>query len=254
MPTSHGAKWFIRSHPRPGATLRLFCFPYAGGAATIYHRWANQMPPTVELIPVELPGRGRRLNEPPIRQMPALIEALTPMIIPLLNAKFALFGYSLGAILAFELARELRRRNAPPPERLFASARRAPQIPDRSPITYNLPDEEFRAELLRLNGTPIAVLEEDELMNLMGPAIRADFEMIQSYEYDDDAPLSCPLTVYGGLQDDEETRALLSAWRQQTNAEFSLHMLPGDHFFIRSASHLLLDLLRRELLRITIAR
>ena len=180
-----------------------------------------------------------------------MIEALTPRISSLLDKKFALFGHSMGAIIAFELARELRRRTGLQPEHIFISGSRAPQLRDTSPITYDLPDNEFRAELRKLNGTPAEVLENAELMNLMLPLLRADFELVQTYQYCDEPPLDCPLTIYGGLQDPEISREALLPWEQQTKAQFSLQMLPGDHFFLRSASHQLLDLLRQELLRIT---
>lgn len=251
---NNDAAWFLRDRPRSEARLRLFCFPYAGGAASVYRTWSSQVPPTVEVIPVELPGRGKRLNEPAIRSVPALIEAVAPMIAPLLDLKFAFFGHSMGATIAFELARELRRRNTPLPEKLFVSGRQAPQISDDQPITYNLPEAEFRSELLRLNGTPIEVLEHAELMNLMLPVLRADFELIQTYPYEDEPPLTCPIAVYGGLDDEEIPREMLAGWKQQTDAQFSLHMLPGDHFFLRSSSGLLLELLRRELDRITSRR
>lgn len=182
-----------------------------------------------------------------------MIEALMPMMIPLLDMKFALFGHSMGAIIAFELARELRRRNERQPEQIFVSGREAPQIPRRDPVTYDFREDEFRTELLRLKGTPIDVLENAELMSLMLPLLRADFELIQTYEYCDELPLQCPISVYGGLQDYEITREGLLRWKQQTDGQFKLDMLPGDHFFLRSASSILLELLRHELSRITIA-
>jgi medium-chain acyl-[acyl-carrier-protein] hydrolase len=249
--TNNAAKWFLRGSPRSAARIRIFCFPYAGGAASIYRSWASLMPPTVEIIPVELPGRGRRLAEPPIRRMAAMTMALAPAITPLLDMKFAFFGHSMGAIIAFELARELRRRNAPMPEQVFISGRSAPQVRGREAATYKLPEGEFRAELQRLNGTPAEALENDELMSLMLPCIRADFEMVQTYQYYDDAPLRCPITVYGGLEDYAVPREALLPWQQHTQAQFSLYMLPGDHFFLRSTDRLLLELLRRELLKIT---
>ncbi len=249
-----GSGWFLRSGRDGQVKLRLFCFPYAGGTGTIYRNWIGQFSPSVEVIPVELPGRGKRLTEPLIRNIPALIEALTPAIIPLLEGRFAFFGHSMGAIIAFELARELRRRNAPQPAQLLVSGRRAPQMPSSARPIYNLPEDEFRAELLRLNGTPVEVLEHAELMSLLLPLLRADFELIQTYEYSDDAPLTCPITVYGGVEDHEVPREVLAPWEQQTTARFSLHMLPGDHFFLRSASRLLLHLLERELRPLMAAR
>jgi len=253
MPAKTDSDWFLQPPRRSEAKLRLFCFPYAGGAAALYRGWANPIPSTVEVVPVELPGRGKRLTEPPLRSLPALIEELTPILLPLLDLKFALFGHSMGAMIAFELARELRRRNAPQPEHLFVAGRPAPQIPDEYPATYNLPDDEFKAAMQRLNGTPAEVLEHSELMDLMLPLLRADFELVQTYQYLDDAPLSCPITAYGGLQDEDVTREQLLAWQEQTRARFSLHMLPGDHFFLRSANRLLLELLAKDLFRIPAA-
>lgn len=190
---------------------------------------------------------------PPIRRLPLLIEALMPVMIGLLDTKFAFFGHSMGAMIAFELARELRRRKMPQPAHLLVSGRRAPNMPKTDPVTYNLPEDEFRAELLRLNGTPTEVLEHAELMSLLLPLLRADFELVQTYEYADDAPLSCPIAVYGGLEDHEVPREALLPWKQQTEARFSLQLLPGDHFFLRSASRHLLQLLERELFSTTTA-
>ena len=251
MAASNGNEWFLRAEQSSGAELLLFCFPYAGGTASMYRKWASLIPPTVEIIPVEPPGRGRRLAEPSFRRLPALIEALTPKISSLLDRKFALFGHSMGAVIAFELARELRRRSGLLPEHIFISGSRAPQVRDETPITYDLPENEFRAELQKLNGTPAEVLENAELMNLMLPLLRADFELVQTYQYCDEPPLDCPLTIYGGLHDPDISREMLLPWEQQTKAQFSLHMLPGDHFFLRSASHQLLDLLRQELFGLT---
>ena len=247
MSTSQRPEWFLMSPRQLPADLRLFCFPYAGGSGTIYRNWAGQISPLIEVIPVELPGRGRRLGEPAFRRLPLLVEALVPVIADLLNTKFAFFGHSMGAIIAFELARELRRRGMPQPAHLLVSGRRAPQIPDDDPVTYDLPDEEFRAELLRLQGTPVEVVEHEELMRLLEPLLRADFELVQTYQYVDDAPLSCPIAAYGGINDDEVPRESLLEWKRQTESRFSLHMLPGDHFYLREAGRQLLLLMEREL-------
>src|SRR5262245_31697623 len=131
--------WFQNSHSCGRAELRMFCFPYAGGTASVYRNWAGFLAPTVQVIPVELPGRGARFQELPSVGMPALIEALAEAIIPLLDKPFAFFGHSMGAVIAFELARRLHREYDRRPQALFPSGRRAPQIPDTGPITYDLP-------------------------------------------------------------------------------------------------------------------
>lgn len=217
----------------------------------MYRNWAHYLPPDVQVIPVELPGRGTRLKEPPIVNLVTLIDVLAEVVFPLLDAPFAFFGHSMGSIIAFEMARRLRGQYGREPETLFVSGRRAPQAADRSPVTYNLPTNEFINELHKLDGTPKEVLENAELMELMLPLLRADFQLVQTYEYCPDIPLKSPIIAYGGLQDSEEIRDLLSLWGEQTSSSFRLHMLPGDHFFLRSSQDLLLRLLARELHEIT---
>ncbi|HKP85131.1 MAG TPA: alpha/beta fold hydrolase [Blastocatellia bacterium] len=245
--TNADNRWFRVSQKRGQVDLKLFCFPYAGGAAVIYRDWENYLPSNVQLFAVELPGRGRRLKEPFIVDVPTMVEALADAVLPLLDMPFAFFGHSLGAVLAFELARRLRRANEREPELLIASGRRAPQIPDTDPVSYNLPADELIAELHRMAGTPKEVLDHAELMELMLPLLRADFQLVQTYQYTDDDPLGCPITVFGGLQDKDVGRESLLAWEEQTTSSFALRMMPGDHFFLRSSQALLLERLSLEL-------
>ena len=245
--TRTASAWFQGSHTRGPIDLKLFCFPYAGGTASIYRNWADLLPPTVQVIPVELPGRGARLREPPFVSATALIDVLGEAIRPWLDTPFSFFGHSMGAVIAFELSRWLRRKYNLEPRTLFASGRRAPQTPDNEPATYDLPHDEFIEELSKLDGTPREVLEHAELMEIMVPLLRADFQLVQTYEYVAEAPLQCPIIAYSGLQDRYVTRDLLLPWKEQTISEFRLHMLPGDHFFLRSSQTPLLGLLAREL-------
>ena len=239
--------WFQNTHAGRRVELKMFCFPYAGGTASVYRNWAGVLPPKVQVIPVEFPGRGARFWESPIVSMPSLIEALAEAIIPLLDKPFAFFGHSMGAVIAFELARRLHREYDRRPQALFPSGRRAPQIPDTGPITYDLPKNEFVEELRRIGGTPKEVLEHVELLEIMIPLLRADFQLIQTYEYIPGDPLRCPIIAYGGLDDDEETRDLLWEWKEQTGFRFKLQMMEGDHFFLQSSETLLLKSLAREL-------
>ena len=236
--------------PNPQASLRLFCFPYAGGRNLIFRGWQEGLPAAVEVCPVELPGRGRRLREPPFTKLTTLVEATAEAILPLLDKPFAFFGHSMGAMISFELARRLRREHAPTPVHLFVSGRRAPHIPDTDPPTYDLPEPEFLDELRRLNGTPQEVLEHAELIQLMMPLLRADFEVVQTYRYTPGPPLDCPITAFGGLHDVEVPREYLEAWRDYTAAGFTLRMMPGDHFFLHTAQRLLLQVLAQELQRL----
>jgi medium-chain acyl-[acyl-carrier-protein] hydrolase len=242
------SSWFRTNDAWSRDELRLFCFPYAGGGAVIYRNWAEHLPAGVRVVPVELPGRGARLREPSFVHVTPLCDALAEAMLPVLDIPFALFGHSMGALIVFELARHLRRLHNREPEKLFVSGRRAPQLARTGPITYNLPKDELLQEIHRMNGTPKELLEHEELMELMLPLLSADLQLTQTYEYADDAPLRCPITVFGGLQDTEVSRELLLPWREQTSSDFELRMMPGDHFFLRSSQTLLLDSLARELL------
>jgi surfactin synthase thioesterase subunit len=239
--------WFQNIHVRGRVDLKLFCFPYAGGTASIFRSWANLLPSAIQVIPVELPGRGGRISELPYVSLPPLVEALADAILPLLDTPFAFFGHSMGAVIGFELARCLRQAHGREPYALIASGRRAPHVPDTDPVTYNLPHDEFIEELKRIEGTPSEVLEHAELMELVLPLLRADFQLIQTYEYHEGDPLRCNIFAYCGSQDEEETRELMSKWQEQTLSRFKLHVLPGDHFFLRSSQKLLLELLARDL-------
>src|SRR5262245_43596499 len=185
------------------AKMRLICFPYAGGSAQIFRNWADKLPSNIEVCPVQLPGRGDRLREEPFKHITPLVEKIAQELSTFLKEPFALFGHSLGAIISFELAVKLRREGHRPPARLFVSGRRSPFIQDKDQITYNLPTGEFVEELKRLNGTPKEILDNDELMQVMLPALRADFEMSQTYKSDADRQVDCPITVFGGLEDPE---------------------------------------------------
>ncbi|PYT09308.1 MAG: putative thioesterase [Acidobacteria bacterium] len=244
--------WVTYPRPNSSARLRLFCFPYAGGGSLVFRKWPDQLAENIEVCSLQLPGREARLNDQPFTQLLPLAETIAEAMMPHLDKPFVLFGHSMGAKISFEVARCLRRKYAVQPVHLFVSGARAPQLPSTEPPTYDLPKAEFVEKLRSLNGTPKEVLEHPELLELLIPRLRADFEVVQTYVYNADAPLECPITVYGGLQD-EMSRTQLDAWRQQTRGPFKVRMFPGDHFFIRTCEPLVLQTLSRELyfLRLT---
>lgn len=239
--------WVTCFQPNPQAKLRLFCFPYAGGGALSFRTWPDSLPLSVEVCPIELPGRGFRLRESPFTRLEPLIQAIAYPLLPYLDKPYAFFGHSMGGLISFELTRFLRREYGISPIHLFISARRAPQVPASHPPIHKLSDSKFQDELRRLNGTPEAVLENAELMQLLLPTLRADFSVIETYTYATEPPLDCPIAVFGGLEDREVSYEELQAWREQTNGAFSLHMLPGNHFFMHSAQSLVLELLSQIL-------
>ena len=249
MVASTASQWVVRAKANAEARLRLFCFPHAGGSAFTFRNWSDFLPKRVEICAVQLPGRGSRIHEPPLTKISALVPILARAIIGYEDIPMVFFGHSMGAIIAFELARYLRKARNVNLVHLFVSGRRAPQIPLDEPMTHNLPEPEFLETLRTLNGTPKEVFENPELLELMIPVLRADFAVCQTYDYAHEPPLDCPITAFGGLRDSEVTREQLEAWRRQTAASFSLRMLPGDHFFINSAQPLLLELMSRDLAR-----
>ncbi|MFY7804196.1 MAG: thioesterase II family protein [Limnoraphis robusta] len=239
--------WLTCPQPNPKAKLRLFCFHYAGGGALIFRNWSAYFSPNIELCGVELPGRGKRLREPPYTQLKPLIEALTLAIHSYLDKPFVFLGHSMGGLVCFELARQLRREYGLSPQHLFVSGCRAPQIPDPDPPIHQLSNPEFIEELRRYNGTPEAVLQNQELMDLLLPSLRADFAVLETYTYQPEPPLTCDITAFYGLEDKQVSQAEMQAWEQQTTAKFCLLTLPGDHFFLHSYQSLLLQLLSQEM-------
>ena len=227
--------------------MRLFCLPYAGAGASVYGAWPASLPDTVEVCAVQLPGRERRLGEPLFDDVRRLIPALCDGIAPLLNGPFALFGHSLGALLAYETALALRRDRGLSPARLFVSGHRAPHLPRRHPRIHHLPDRAFVDELCRLNGTPAEVLAAPELLELVLPPLRADFRMAETYAPSSGGGLSCPLVALGSTEDERVSLATLEPWREVTSGPFELVMFPGDHFYLKSQGPRLLAFLATRL-------
>ena len=243
--------WLSCRRSSPSGRVRLFCFPYAGAGALIFRAWGSCLPTTVEVCPVQLPGHGSRMKEPPFTSLGPLVSDAAAALLPHLGERFAFFGHSMGALIAFELARLLRREHCLMPCHLFISGAPAPQLQRTGPITYDLPDTEFLGTLRELNGTPKEVLEERDLMQVLLPLLRADFAVCQTYEYVNDIPLPCPITAFGGMDDAEASRERVEAWCAQTISGFSLHLLPGDHFFLHSQHAFMLRMLARELRDLT---
>lgn len=250
MTRSPANEWFTPLNRHLRQRLRLFCFPYAGGTAHNFRRWPEGLPNFVQVCTANLPGRGSRIKERPFSDIFELVEAVGREILPLLDMPFALFGHSMGAMISFELARHLRREGRAQPVHLFLSGRRAPQLPVVEPTSYDLPEEAFKQKLRTLNGTPAEVLEHPELMELMLPLLRADFSVVETYSYRAEPPLDVPITVFGGLQDHQVGREVLTPWSGQTTAQTTVRMLPGDHFFLNTARPALLNLLSKELERL----
>ena len=239
-------RWLRDFVPKPTARLRLFCFPYAGGGATEFRSWSDALGDDVEVYPVQLPGRENRLSEAAFDELSPLLEALIDAFAGCWRNPFAVFGHSMGALVAFELARELRRRVGAAPVHLFLSGRPAPRYRDPTRVVHSLPEADFIERLREINGTPQEILESVEMREVFFPTLRADFAVCERYRYREEMPLECPITVFGGSRDEERPPELLQEWRRETSGSFALHMFPGDHFFIRTARRPVLATLARE--------
>jgi surfactin synthase thioesterase subunit len=240
------ANSWLLSYPEDKDKIRLFCLPYAGGGASIYRGWVKAFPDDVGIYPIQLPGRENRITEPPLYEMRELVEGISEAILPYLRRPFILFGHSIGARIAFELARNLREKWDIRPCCLIVSGSRAPHISEPKPL-HHLPDDEFIMELRRFSGTPEAILQSRELMEIFIPTLRADFTVDETYVYSAAAPIECPISVFGGTEDTETNREELGAWACHTSGDFTLEMIEGGHFFLQTGRDSLLRSVTRIL-------
>lgn len=243
-------KWILRfgavPDPAPGASL--FCLPFGGGTAAVFRRWPALLAPAIDVLPVQFPGRGTRLAEAPRTRLTDLARELAGAIAPRLSDRYALFGYSLGALVAFEVARELRRRAAPQPCHLLVCARRAPSLREDEAPVHALPEVSFVEQVRRrYEAIPPEVAGEPDLMRLLLPALRADFEMLETYEYTSEEPLDCPITAMGGMDDARASDDELEAWGRETRHRLTVRRFAGGHFFFRGCEEQVVGLVRAQL-------
>lgn len=228
--------WTGCPKPNAEASMRLFCFPYAGAGSSMFSSWAHQLPSEIELHLVHLPGRDKRIREPLQVDLFPLVKSMSEAMYPLLDKPFAFFGHSMGALLSFEVARHLRRGHSLLPNHLFISSRWPPQLPDPNAHLYQLSEHDFLKATESLYGSLPEIIKQDpEVLKLFLSIMRADLTMLGTYQYDQETPLDCPISVFGGVQDPSVTEEELKAWQQQTTTSFNLKMFPGDHFFIQSS-------------------
>lgn len=238
--------WLVGAGKSPRSLVRLFCVPHAGAGISAYSGWANELTPEVELVTVQLPGRESRFHEPACCDFTQLVQDVSDSLSAHLDKSFALFGNSFGALVAYEVVHELRRRFGAAPVHLFVSACGAPQLaPFHTPIA-DIPDAELIAELdHRYSGIPEAIRQDPEFLQAILPAVRADLKMLESYSYQRREPLSCPIAVFGGDRDPTLSPGQLDAWREQTTGPFRLEIVHGGHLYLRSARHRLIEAIRK---------
>jgi medium-chain acyl-[acyl-carrier-protein] hydrolase len=240
-------RWFLKPPQKPGK-MRLYCFSHAGGNALGFIPWRPLLSPAIELAAVQLPGRGLRTDEPAsiaFDELAARIAAEIALEAPLPSV---FFGHSMGALLAFEVARACRAQGQPGPVRLVLSGSPAPRAQRSLSHLRFLPDDMLIAALGGLNGTPSQVLKMNALMRRTADALRADLNLRETYRYYETSRLEIPLTVLYGRQDHLVRPEALLGWRQETTASCALHGFDGDHFFINTLRAGVVDLIQRIML------
>lgn len=248
-PPDHG-RWWDRAPDPTGADPVVVAFPFAGGGARFYAPWRERLAGAGELVAVQLPGRESRIRERPHSVIGPLVDEIIDAW-PLRHQPYLLFGHSLGATLAYAVAREVRRRGLRQPVELILSAAPAPHLRDRADLGHRLDDAGLADRLRRYNGTSPEVFESPALLTLMLPTIRADFTLFETWDPPPEAPLAVPITVLGGDADRTVTAGQLEGWRSLTTAGCEVEVLPGDHFSMLSSSGTVVELVRQHLRRIT---
>jgi medium-chain acyl-[acyl-carrier-protein] hydrolase len=243
MLTTGAGPWLSGYEPRPFARLRLFCFPFAGGSASTYRGWSSGLPPEVEVCPIQLPGREGRFSEPAFRSIPELVPVLADVLLPMFDKPFAFYGHSLGSLIAFELAHELRARGERLPAALFPAAHQAPKYPHGPPVSM-FSESDLVAHIETMN--PNAKLSENPtFLKLILPVLRIDLSLCDYYVYRQRPKLSCTITTFGGAKDEGIGQEALAAWGEETDGPFATEMLSGGHFFLSVERERLLGLLSR---------
>jgi medium-chain acyl-[acyl-carrier-protein] hydrolase len=240
--------WFPFARPRPDARLRLVCFPFAGGTGSFLQRWADQIP-DVEVYAAQYPGRETRFTETPFREVRTLAEALGPVVRSLADRPLVIFGYSLGTLVAVEVTRWLLRQGGPLPLGLLVAAGTPPGRRTSRPL-YALSERDFIQALEDYGGTPPQVLAHKDLMEMLIPMLRADFEMVDTYKLTDASPLPLPVHAFSGERDPHALPPVMQGWKDFTSTpDFSLQVFPGEHFFINTAADPLREALERSMLQ-----
>lgn len=244
-------RFFWTENVRQSCSLmRLFCFHHAGGGASVFREWGGLLSANVEVVPVRLPGRENRIMETPCKRMGPLVDKLVDEIQKYLDRPYAFFGHSMGAAISFELAKRIRERNLMEPFHLFVSGRCAPNWLSEEPVVHNLPDDKFIERLKDIGGTPEEVFESSELLQLVLPILRADFEIIETLKFESCTPLACSISAFGGSGDYRVPLEGIEAWGEFTTSSFGYKIFSGDHFFIKSSRDALLAAVNTKLYNI----
>jgi surfactin synthase thioesterase subunit len=230
-------KWISPRDRIEGARIRLFCLPHAGSGAVTYQSWKKELPPFVEICALRLPGRESRLSEKALSDSGTLSKDIAEVVAGECDLPYAIFGHSMGALLAYELAMNLRDKGISPPEGLFLSGRIGAHVALRTSPLHELPLDEFLSELeVRYGALPKELLEDREMLDFYLPILRTDIKLVETYRCQMRDPLVCPIYVTAGEDDRSVWIEGLSAWKQHTTSDFDLTMFHGGHFYLSGVS------------------
>jgi pyochelin biosynthetic protein PchC len=239
--------WIRRFHPAPEANRRLVCFPHAGGSASYYFGVARALAPSVDVLAVQYPGRQDRRTEPLVDDLGTLADASADVLAGWTDQPLAFFGHSMGATLAFEVARRLETRGTIL-SGLFVSGRRAPSTV-RDERQHLGTDAQLIDEIKSLGAAESRLLDDPEIVRMVLPSIRNDYKAAETYRYATGPRLNCPIFALTGDADPKATIAEVRAWGEHTNGEFELTDFPGGHFFLNEHTSKIIDLITSRLLR-----
>jgi surfactin synthase thioesterase subunit len=227
---------------------KLFCLPYAGGSATIYEKWKRYLHPSIELIGVDYSGRGRRFSEPLFDDFKKIVDDIFFILKDeITNSPYSIFGHSMGALVAYELAYKIQKEDLPMPIHIFLSGKGAPQFSHRDKMIHNLDNHKFKEELLKLDGTPKEVLENDALMEIFLPILKSDFKAIEEYTYfEKAAPIDCNFTILYG-KDEKMPINKISEWQVHTKNKCNFFSFSGGHFFLHDHSEDIVSLINNTI-------
>jgi surfactin synthase thioesterase subunit len=245
-PAAHVENWVRRFHPAPDSKARLVCLPHAGGSASVFFSLSRALTPEVEVLAVQYPGRQERRHEPNIGNIPDLADQVFAALRSLGDRPLALFGHSMGAVVAYEVAVRMQGAGLPSPVHLFASGRRAPSL-YRDERIHQQSDARIVSELRTLSGTSAGMLADPEILEMILPAVRSDYRAIETYRHDPGRKLDCPVTVLTGYSDPRVSMDEARAWDEHTTGPTELRVLPGGHFFLIDQSEHVSAILRQKL-------
>ena len=232
--TSNHGTWLRRFHPAPDAGVRLVCFPHAGGSATFYLPVSRTLSPSIEVLPVQYPGRQDRHSEPCVSDIGELADRVVEHLLPLDAKPLALFGHSMGAVVAYEVARRLQSKGITP-LRLFVSGRRAPsRTRTGNGHVHQLDDNGLIDELRKLSATDSQLLGDPDMLRMILPAVRNDYKAVESYRHVPGPPLDCPIVALTGDDDPQVTLDEATGWSEHTTCGFELKVYEGGHFYLNS--------------------